>query len=622
MTKINPVISNDEIAIFDEEMAFLIAIQTRFVNMHNQIPVAQDDPDVKHLTEAMAAFMAKGRIAGRQQIDQLHQRVFQQLLPYLTAPVVSMALLQAETRYLSEATQIKMGSVFTLSSDENEQAQYRSICDMPLAPIAIERVGYKSLGRANNQIIIRMKAHTRVPGKLEHLPLFLNVNSNFNLSVWLKQLLQEQLSTISAVFDKNTVVEGQFTLGACAAEIKSHQEESLLTQHILLADGMHPVEKIRRFFQLPQQENYLNAYFSDTPQQWSSCDLILTLKGEWPRQLKLSADFFQLGVVSVENVVQEQAEPINYNATQSNCPIRPPSTSSDLSLLKCLGVYQGALKDRNALRPGILQGGNGAYDLHFQSGFSQGGYAQGAPQPQLDIQLPDAFKKPVKITVDALWHQPEFSGHLWKKLKVGTHHLDIRGLRWNIVNSPIACIPLSNSDPQSLLELSLLKNKRELSMDEIVFILDGFGSVFKREFQTIKPLLKSVHISASLNNSDNKIAMGDAHFSYIFSLHEIPANTFPLINAFFAKVEVLLNVWLADIAISVSIQNDRSFIKQTPPQSDQYYFDYIDTPIDTSNRSQAVENDYRLIPQMPEQLFFIGKENNSSAGLNRGRGDE
>ena len=620
MTRIHNAITNDEIAVFDEEMAFLSSIQTRFLNMHNRIPVAHDDPDVKHLTEAMAAFMAKGRMAGRQQIDQLHQRVFQQLMPYLAMPVVSMAQIQADTRYLSEATKIKAGSLFTLSSDDDEQAQYRSVCDMPLAPIGIERIGCKAINRIENQVLIRIKSHTRAPGKLEHLPLFLNVNDNFNLSVWLKQLLQEQLVSVSAVFDETGVFEGKYKLGACQADNTLVQRESVLIQAALQSYDLHPIEKIRSYFQLPQQENYLNLYFAGTPQQWTNCDLIFTLKGQWPKQLKISGDFFQLGVISVENIIQEQAEPINYNATQSNSPIRAPSTANDLSFLKCLGVYKGALKDRDILRPGILKGGDGAYDLYFQNSS-----LSGVQHPQLDIHLPEAFKKPIKITIDALWHQPEFSKHLWKQLKVGAHHLDIRGLSWNIFNSPVAYVPLSASDPQSLLELSLLKNKRELSLDEIVFILESCGSVFKREFYPIKNLLKSLHVSSGIDNNRYKSESGNIYrqsAQYIFSLSDMPSNFLPVINAFFAKVETLLNVWIADVTISVKIQNNSPAIEQVESNIDNNYalIENLEIPIYNYSDSEKNESDYLLIPGVPEKLFFIEKQSTRlarSSGANK-----
>ncbi|MES2824662.1 MAG: type VI secretion system baseplate subunit TssF [Pseudomonadota bacterium] len=615
MSTINQTVSPDELTIFDEEMAFLSSIQTRFFNMHNRIPVAQDDPDVKHLTEVMAAFMAKGRMAGRQQIDQLHQRVFQQLLPYLTSPVASMALVQANTRYLTEAVELKSGSLFTLSSDDGEQAQYRSIASMPLAPIAIERVGCKPNGRIENQVFIRIISHVRAPGPLVHLPIFLTVNKNFNMSLVLKELFKKQLIKVSAIFDESINLDGQFSLGACQAIAEF--SDKILPQHKLLqasqqAEGSHPIEKIRRFFQLPQQENYLNLYFTDAPQQWKSCELVLTLRGQWPQQLKISSELFQLAVISVENILQEYAEPIQYNATQSSCPVRPPSTAADLHLLKCLGVYQGVLKDRVSLRPGILKGGSDAYELQFQSRSSQG-----PAYPQLDIQLPEAFKKPVKITVDGLWHQPDFSKSLWKKLAVRTHHLDIPGLIWNIFTAPVAYIPLRDNDPQSLLELSLLKNKSEVSLDEILFLLESLGSVFQREFQPIKPLLKSLHIAlAGKNNGSNLLEqeLSRKCVNYHFSLHAIPANSLPLINTFFAKLEALLNVWLANIRINVSIQNPMPATEEPSLQpANQYNFiGYSETPIHDNDADVIDKADYRLIPQSPEQLFFIGEQNVNS----------
>ena len=187
MATIDPNISDYENDIYDEEMAFLSRIQSRFLNLHQQTPAEYDDPDVKRLTEAMAAFMAKGRMTGKHQIDQLHQRVFHQLLPYLSLPLSSMGLIQANTRQLTEATYIKKGTAFIMNTDEGQQAEYRSLCTVPLQPLSIQKVGVQRSqpfsGNNDNSVILNIDTYSRVPGSINHLPLYLNVNDNYTLSL-------------------------------------------------------------------------------------------------------------------------------------------------------------------------------------------------------------------------------------------------------------------------------------------------------------------------------------------------------------------------------------------------------------------------------------------------------
>lgn len=603
-------INVDESAVFSEEMAFLTRLQTRFLNLHSQVPVEHNDPDVRYLTQAMAAFMAKGRMAGRQQIDQLHQRVFQQLLPYLTAPVASMALLQANTRNLTETVAIKAGSLFTLTTNDGEQAQYRSLCNMPLAPIAIENVGQVTKSRNEHHVHITITAHNRAPGPLEHLPLYLTAHNNFALSLSLRELLGKQLVNVTAIFDEQDPCIGRFSIGPCQTEAAPESAQQLPEPGLQGSpiDSMHPVENIRRFFQLPQQENFLNLYFSSSPQQWKSCQLILTLSGQWPRQIAMSSELFQLGVICVENRIQEQAEAINYKATQSSCPVRPPTTATDLRLLKCIGVYQGALKDRNMLRPGILKGGSGAYDMYFRSN------ATGELQPELDIQLPDAFKKPVKVTVDALWHQPGFSKHLWKKITVRTHYLDIPGLSWSLLNTPVPYVPLNENDAQSLLDLSLLKNKNELSLDDVLFILENMGSVFQREFQSLKRLLTHLQVIPTKDKPFNQHYnwhRPSAH--YIFALDNSASICIPLVNTFFSKIEALLNAWLSNTAVTVCLQTEFSSADEPPLREiQQKLIGYSDTPIRDIVDECTDATDYRLIPPSAEHLFFADDDHTST----------
>ncbi|HTF97475.1 MAG TPA: type VI secretion system baseplate subunit TssF [Cellvibrio sp.] len=596
--------------IFGEEMAFLMRLQTRFLNLHRQIPVEHNDPDVKYLAQAMAAFMAKGRMAGRHQIDQLHQRIFQQLLPYVTAPVPSMALIEANTRNLTESITIKSGSQFTLSTDSGEQAQYRSRCNMPLAPITIDDVGQKICQRNEFQIHIKINAHSRAPGSLDHLPIYLSVNNNFSLSLLLRDLFKNNLTKVSAVFDTHPAVIGRFHIGSCQTEATSPATPPLteqVLQHMQRIESLHPVEEIRCFFQLPQQENYLNLYFSGIPQQWNTCEIILSLKGQWPRQLALSTELFHLAVVAIENKVREQAEPINFNATQSNNPIRPPSTAPDLRLLKCLGVYQGSLKESDALRPGILKGGSGSYDLHFRSTT-----LTGPLQPELDIHLPEAFKKPVKIMVDAIWHQPDFSNHLWKKLVVRTHYMDIPGLGWTPFDTPVPCSFPGEQSAQGLLDLSLLKNKRELSLDEILFILDNMGCVFQREFQSLKSLPTQLQIMPwDISSSSNARSSTKPCVNYFFSLDTSLAIPASVINIFFSKIEVLLNSWIPDVTIFVSFQGENTSTEKSISYSNHQRFAiFSETPI-YDIADGVTDADYRLIPATPEHVFFIEGEDTS-----------
>ncbi|WP_133470990.1 type VI secretion system baseplate subunit TssF [Paraglaciecola marina] len=578
--------SEEQQTTFDEEMQFLASIQSSFANLHEQVPVEYDDPDVKRLTQAMAAFMANGRMAGKNQIDQLHQRVFQQLLPYIASPMPSMGMLKANTRYLTEASHIKSGTAFSIATDDDEQAQYRSLHAMPLAPIAIKRVGYKpnsfSASQVMSEIIIDIKAHTRAPGQLTHLPLYLSVNHNYQLSLQFKQMLAKRLLSFSAIFDETTQVQGQFAFGPCAPQATLNKNQPPLAAQQI--NDLHPIEQIRRFFQLPQQENHLNLYFDEPPLVWNQCQLVFHLNASWPKTPALSTQLFHLGVIAVENILQEQAAPFTYNGTQSSHALRPPSTAPDLSMLKCLGVYQGAVKDRQMLRPGILKGGNGSYEINYR----------GTDNPHIDIQYTQAFSTPIKVNIEAIWHQPEFSKSLWKKLSARTLHLDIPGLSCTVMTVPVPQIPRSTDTPHSLMELSILKNKDVLSLEEIVFILDSFGSVFIREFRALKPQIKNITIQ-------------NGH-QYYLELEDLPKPLIPLFEVFCHKLQSLLRLWLPVPDISVSIHQT----EHVAPSADFSTFaehDFIPENIEiTAHPKPAAipeDNEENLIPVPPESFVFF-----------------
>ena len=575
-------INEYESDIYDEELAFLNTIQSRFLNLHQQVPVEYEDPDVKRLTEAMASFMAKGRITGRKQIDQLHLRVFHQLLPYLSSPLASMGLLQANTRALTEAASIKKHTAFSIDTEEGEHAEYRCLHAMPLQPITLNKVGVKQSSNhsANSEqsVVLNLKALNRMPGQLNHLPLFLNFNDNYILSLQLKDQLSQRLISVTAFFDDNTESEGHFSFGTCDSANDISE--------------LHPVDELRRFFQLPQQENYLNLYFDEAPAQWKQCQIELKLNSRWPQKLKLSPECFQLGVLAVENLLQEQAAPFTFDATQSIQPIRPPSTSPDLAISQCLGVYKGAIKKRDLIQPGILKGGNQAYELYYQQDSSV----------LIDLQFVEAFTAPIKITIDAIWHQPEFSQHLWQKLSARTLHLDIPNLRFGLFSTPVPCLPLNTNDPHGLMELSLLKNKDFLTLEDILFLLGNLGSVFKREYQSVKPLLKSLTVS------------GEKEENYAFALHEHSAQHLPLVRTFFNKLEHLLTIWLANKDIRISIQNSVSeeYAKEpVTPTSEEHHFiseEAMFVEKQTQTDKPLMDQEDSLMSVTPETLFFLGED--------------
>ncbi|WP_340680798.1 type VI secretion system baseplate subunit TssF [Paraglaciecola sp.] len=592
MASLPPTITVQQQSIFDEELAFLATVQSRFLHLHQQVPVAFNDPDVKRLIEAMAAFMAKGRIAGTIQIDQLHQRVFQQLLPYIASPISSMGLVQANSQYISEATQLNHGAAFSVTSDDDDKADYVGMHGMPLRPITIGKLGLaaNTADRINSQLNIMLNSLNGMPGHLQHLPLYLDVNNNYAATRQFIKLLSSKLVSVKAVFDNQSeAIAGDFSFGACQSPEQQNMPLNFAIDH--QSSGLHPIEKIRRFFQLPQQENYLNLYFSDSPQYWQTCELQLHFESPWPSHSKPSASFIKLGMICVENVLKELAESFSFDATCSANTLRPPSTTPDLKLLKCLGVYQGAVKERQLLSPGILKSGNGAYELHLQ----------GSALPLIDIQLSEAFTKPVKISIEALWHQPDFSVHLWKNLRVRTSQLAIQKLSCDIYSAPVPHLPMSDNAPHSLLELSLLKNKDVLSLEEILFILDSLGSVFNREFKLIKPLLTELHVLAPNH--------------YGFVVNNTNPQTTALLECFMAKLAQLLTLWLPVGPIQVSMQNQQH-ISQTLENADEYQeYEFIPEqdptaatnyglpPSSTMRKTPVDDKEESLLPQSVDILF-------------------
>jgi|GEM_PF-4912878 len=522
---------------WDEEREYILQLEKRYSAVFSALPIAADDSDVKRLIEAMALFVAASRVTGKQALEALYLRVFRQLLSYLACPISSMGLVQVDMRGLKEATLLAEKTVLSLKSQEGDQGIYRTCYPMPLHPLYLERIGRKTPGTGSCSIVIELTASMSAPGNITHLPIYLDIHKNISLSLSLKQWLATQLHSVSLEID-GKVFKGQFQLGYISPQ---------LSDPVCSCAGQsysHPIERERKFFQLPQQENYLNLYFDKTPEQWQSALITLEVNGDWPKEIPMGNDMFQLGVVAIENAMDSPAEVISYDGTQSRIPITAPTIADKLQLNHVLSVYQVGELSTKAMQAGILGEQSDAYEI------CEG--RNGAPL--LALNLPQAFDSPVNIEVNGCWYQPDFSQVLWKKLTPRTLYMAIPGASFVIFGSLVAHKSAKELSSQNLLDISALKNKSFLSLSELLFILDSMGSVFLREYMEVRALLKGLTVDQVLdsNSSGGTLQTSQSALQYHFELTEVEGNQQYLLSSFMQHLEVILNAWVSGGRVSIS----------------------------------------------------------------------
>ncbi|TQV88496.1 type VI secretion system baseplate subunit TssF [Aliikangiella coralliicola] len=526
---------------YKEEINFIKEFHSQYTRQFSESRLEEDNPNVKQMIDSMALFMARSRLCGKRQIKQLHHRVFHQLLPYLLSPVPAKGLIKLGVDKLIEPTQINAGTILVLSSSDDVQAKFRTLYDMPVQPLSLQRVGKTAYQKNRSELMIRVLALTASPGKLDRLNIFVHGQGNYVLSLTLLHLFKKYTTKISANFDAGKQIDCAYSLGAPdGLDSENSAQEKW---------NVHPLEQERSFFHLPQQTCYLNLKLDDAPTQWRYCDISISLCCDWPEEIQLASELFHLFVIPVENKIMDQAQPIQCDGTQSQYPILSPVVDPELSLCSVDGVYQVNTGERIPIRPGIVKDGLNSYQLYPPESANDNG---DNTAPAIELNLPQAFHQPQKVVVDGFWHHPNFSQVIGDKINVRPNDLDIAGLTWSLLSSGsgqlVSYIPAPECLPEKYLELSALKNKAILSFNEMAIILDSFTSIWSGEYGALREKLKDLRVISNQVDSEQPCLV------YVVVFFPMDFQLMLLADSFLIHLQTILDNWIGDISIRVKAE--------------------------------------------------------------------
>lgn len=548
----------------DKEIAYLKSFNNQYLDESLDFYLADKESNIKPIIEAIALLSARTQINGRQQIDLLHQRLTKQFMSYLVSPMPAMGLVKMDVETLIEPTTLPAGTALILNTYDGREAQFKCLFNTPLQAIALRNIGIANKLGENSKLVVQLEAFNDFPGKLQQLQLCLYGQGNYQTSAHLKNLLKNDCLNI----------EGQFNNGATIA----YQIEASDSQHTTSNNNIHPITKERQFFQLPHTHSFITLRTEqDAPKQWKSCQLIFTLNRTWPASLLLDNDLIKLFVVPIENRRAAQTDPIFYKGTQNQYRILPPSILSEMELCSMRGVYQIKDGEHVPLQSSVLVDEKNTYEISYP----QAGVENGRQYPLLVLNMPEAFDTPVKIITDAYWHEPQFSKALTQTLRIHPADLEITGVEWQLLNTSAQKFtpytpptPLTSSQ---LLELSALKNKPILTLQELLFITHALSTVWKGEFKVIKPLIHKLDVKHEYKKqriqpsntalSATTSAIEKPRLRYILSFIDFDPQLIPLVEEFLHHLENILGYWISHYRIHVVASYANSFSDQHDKQT-------------------------------------------------------
>lgn len=523
--------------LFLQEMNELDNFRVAYASVHPGMSMEREDPDVRRLTEAMAFFAARTRLAGMRSISSTILRFFQQYFPYMLTPLPSIAVAQvAPTRQLAESIFFPMGTELSITTESGQTAIFNMMSNLNVLPVFQTRFAVLMLPERGFRVVLRYSAAFARNDDVGTLSFLINHLNNFENSALMFYNLQRYIKRVSVVFDEkaNELSEGlkcDISYGLTDSKYKDE----------------HPLEKERMFFHFPWLDLYLNIKVANPPHNWREFSICLDIDHRWPKNLVLNQEVFQLFTVPIINIRKDAAQPLTCSATLEKYPIRHPRLNYDFALHSVRGIYEITKEGMSFVKPGILSGTAPSYETEE---FTD---SNGKSNTNLFLHFPTAFENQRTITVDALWYQPWFKDKIPERLTLAPFSHSSAGVKWDFMVKPVPHQGNYFQDnTNAFLHFLTLTHKEVLNRDDIMDILQVMGAKKNVKFGLVCELLSNVRVEKV--RSKEQISSGLLKYRYILCFRDYNQNQEPLVGILVNHIRNIIANWLSSADLEIEIE--------------------------------------------------------------------
>lgn len=537
------------------ELEALERFRIAYTGLHPGAPLQREDPDVRRLIEAMAMFTARTHLASQRSIARGTMRVFRQHFPFLLNPVPAAAMLAAQIdRRFTDAAEVPRGTLVALSSDDTEAStlEFRTLSPLRLLPIELDRVDLLKLGNRGYRLFLRFESDFPRKDDIGELNLYVNHLNDFVSSLTVHYHLKKSLTRVHAFFGK---FDPESELGApCTARFGAPRSPPSQLEAF-----EHPLERARQVLRFPQQELYINVNVPRPVSNWSELTLCFDLTAAWPAQLRPSADTFSIHTAPIINVVRDMSTPFECDGTKERYSIQHPAPGREFRVHSVIGAYRLDGEGLIPLLPGAIAGGEDTYEVEHE------GYGE-KRKSWVYLNLPRAFKDPVRVAIEAFWHQPVFNRDDAPEYRASLADRHLEGVRWECLGNVVAGTDNPLADVQEgLLHLLSIKSQRFLDLAEVQFLLEAMGISAERHFRDVVRLLAKVELR------QKPFAKSSTGFKYIYrvTFSELHSSMLPLLDLFAAKLLLILKAWSTEdvVELEVAVPNlEKTFLFTDAPE--------------------------------------------------------
>ena len=467
--------------IFDHQLQMIRDHWDKTLGLKTGFPIEREDPDVDRLIESMALLLANNHVLGAQQQEVLHGRFLDESLPYVRRPVPAMALVEANVSGLIDAQTVHAGELFSFQTEEGDRAQFQALLTTVLQPIRLKKTLLQSTTVYDHGLVLNIEALKNRKGcGITELPFYVCAQDHLEQAVIAHQFILKHSVHCVCIFDDEIKVSGQIVPKTISQENANAECSS--------ASYLNPIESERRFFACPQQSMMFSLMLDEAPPIWKTLSINIGFNQPWPQEVEVNSHLLKLFVIPVLNEIHQPTLPQSFNGTQSTVQFEEPEGITKPCLSRLKGVYQNTKNGPLLLSSGYLtdRPAEPSMDHRFSA---EEDCARGL---KIQLNAPQAFDEPISIFADAYWHQPEFSGHLWKKITVKPSHAKKTMAKWGLRGRITPCAspePLNNEES---LHLVALKNKSVLQWDDLQVLFNVVGVNQSKYFSDVTSNLEAM----------------------------------------------------------------------------------------------------------------------------------
>lgn len=524
---------------FLAELEALEKFRISYSGAYPNAPLAREDPDIRRLIEAMAMFTARTRVAAQRNVAESFLRMFRQHFPFLVSPVPATTLIRARpTRRYVDMSELPRGTEVHLTHRARHAANDVVFAFETLAPLRIFALDLESVDifRRRGQgfrILFRFVAPFARNDEIGDLALHVNQLNDLFSSLTVFYALKSHVKGVSVVFAESVHedTQGQPCEVAFGAPRASDLAPPLFE---------HPLQRVRSLFQFPQQELFITFRGIKPPRNWQHVTLCFDVDEDWPAELRLTPDAFDPHVVPIANVRKQTADPIEHDGTKERYAILHPDRAARFVFHSALGVYKMTPAGLLPLAPSVVGVDEEGYEIVVEGDGDE-------RRAWLTLNLPNAFEKPERVVVEALWHQPHLGAALGEAFRVRLADRFVDGIEWSCVSEPSPSVDAELNDTTQLLQLLSIKNQRFLGRYELTFLLRALGATRMRQYARLVGALADVKVTAI------PFARRSSGFKYVYTLSfdNLEGSDLAALDLFSRRVLDVLSVWSVEEVVEL-----------------------------------------------------------------------